>query len=450
MRKRTLYLVLPWLPLALAMACGGDDSSGSGFDAGAGGDSGGGDGSVLPDTGNGGGDSGQSGGDSGQTGDGASSSGDGSSGSADGSWSFDGFDKGDGSYCFDDDGDGFTTCDGDCNDHDALVNPCAFDTDAASGDPVGTDGIDNDCDGQIDNRRTCDGSLTAGHGTSATDYARAMDICEPKDSRCTTLVSATWYGPNNASAHRLTKHMGNNFTPHVGSFMAYLATGIADDLVDSPNYRPGDGTDLLNTYTHPDPLPANKNINPCGQGADEGTVAIHDYSELRLTVTAPVNAGSFAFDFNFFSMEYPAYACQGFNDTFLAMLTSQKYQTPYEIAFDPNNARINVNNGFFQDCNDVTGGDNLGYTHTCTKPLSTLNGTGYEIKYGKTSQTVGNLNKGSGATDWLKTTAPIQAGETFTISFIIFDEGDGILDSAVNLDNFRWGSASINNPVTAR
>ena len=50
----------------------------------------------------------------------------------------------------DDDFDGFTTCDGDCNDKNSLVNPCAFDTNLASGDPVGKDGIDNDCDGLVD------------------------------------------------------------------------------------------------------------------------------------------------------------------------------------------------------------------------------------------------------------------------------------------------------------
>ena len=60
------------------------------------------------------------------------------------------------------------------------------------------------------------------------------------------------------------------------------------------------------------------------------------------------------------------------------------------------------------------------------------------------------INKGSGGTNWLKTTAPVDPGETVTVSFIIFDEGDGILDSAVNIDNFRWGSASIGSPVTGR
>ena len=380
-------------------------------------------------------------------GDDSSTSGDAES---DASFEFDGFAKGDGNNCFDDDGDGWTTCDGDCNDHDSTINPCAFDTNDPN-DPVGTDGIDNDCDGQIDNLRTCDASLSAGHDTSAADYASAMDICD--NAKCSVVMNAAWYGPNDQYAHRITKHMGSNtlFHPHKGTYMAFLSTGTADDDVDTSTYTPGDGTDLQNTYNNPSQLLANQNVNPCGTGKDEPTT-VHDYTELRLTLKAPINAGSFTFDFNFFSEEYPEYVCHGFNDTFLAMLTSQQYTTPTQIAFDGNGHRINVNNSFFADCQTVTTTQpsNLGYTHTCSGALSLLGGTGYELKYGQTSFTLGNGNWGSGATDWLKTTAPIQPGETFTLSFIIYDEGDGLMDSAIDLDNFRWHSTTLSSPVTAR
>jgi len=446
MRKRHFLLGSLSVFIGFAFACG---SGGGGF----------GDGGTLPDasTTDSGGtpdtgpgkdattpppDSGQPVVDSGD--DGATTS---EGGATDATFSFDGFAKSDASNCFDDDGDGWTTCNGDCDDHNSLVNPCAFDTNAASGDPVGSDGIDNDCDGQIDNLRLCDGSLSSGHVTTAGSYASAMDVCD--NLQCPVVIGATFYGPNNSSAHRITAHMGSNFHPHKGSYMAFLATGIADDDIDTPSYRTGDGTDLSNTFPHPSPLKAAQNVNPCNSGVDEPT-AVHDYSELRLTLKAPINAGSFTFDFNFFSEEYPAYVCRGFNDTFLAMLTSQQYSTPFQIAFDPNGHRVNVNNSFFQDCNSIVSGDNLGYVHSCSGALSLLNGTSYEIKYGQTSLTLGNLNKGSGATDWLKTTAPIQPGETFTVSFIVFDEGDGILDSAVNLDNFRWNSTTLSTPVTAR
>jgi hypothetical protein len=373
--------------------------------------------------------------------------------STDAAYSFDGFAHPDGyseaSYCTDDDGDGFTTCDGDCDDHDSLVNPCAFDTDLASGDPVGKDGIDNDCDGKIDNRVLCDSALaTAGHDTVAADYASAIDLCN--NQRCSTVVSATFNTLSDNTARRITAHMGNNalFHPHAGAAMAFLSSGIADDDIDTPAYRTGDGHDFQKTGTNPDPLPAAKNPNACGTGADEGTVSANDIVELDLTLKAPVNAGSFTFDFNFFSEEYPSFVCAGFNDTFLAELTSIQYPLTtyphgFQIAFDALGHRVNVNNGFFSDCASVAPPSEA-FTHTCTGALTLLKGTGYEIPYS------GNDELGSGATDWLKTTAPIQPGETFTLRFYIFDEQDGILDSAINLDNFRWGSTTVPNPVTAR
>lgn len=55
-------------------------------------------------------------------------------------------DEGCGSTCTDADGDGFTTCDGDCNDNNNKIYPGANDT---RGKP-GRDGIDNDCDGTPD------------------------------------------------------------------------------------------------------------------------------------------------------------------------------------------------------------------------------------------------------------------------------------------------------------
>jgi hypothetical protein len=397
--------------------------------------------------------------------------------SSEGGFPFDGFAYPDGysadaADCPDDDGDGFTVCDGDCDDHNSLVNPCAFDTNAASGDPVGSDGIDNDCDGMIDNLRTCDGSLTAGHDTTASDYANASDICDNQATTanphgyCQVVMSASWYGPNNSEAHRITPHMGgpapNGFTPQLGSMMSFLSTGVADDDIDDPGpspplYRTGDGTDLGNTYTNPYPLTAAENTNPCGTGTAETstTPAVHDYTELRLSLRAPRNASGFSFEFNFFSEEYPYYVCAGFNDHFLALLTSKKYPSTYQIAYDSSSHPIDVNNSFFTDCTSMTTTTTAGfpggtYKHTCTGALSLLTGTSYEIPYCCTGLTNGNDDYGSGATGWLTTTAPISAGETFTLSFIVFDEQDGILDSAVNLDSFRWTSTPISNPVTAR
>jgi hypothetical protein len=444
-------------------ACSGGGSSGSqvGNDSGALGDAGGtSPDSSLPHDAAGGHDSTASSSSSG----GAEASADvggggGGDGGGDAAFQFDGFSHADGyseaAYCPDDDGDGWTACGGDCNDHDSLVNPCAFDTNDPT-DPVGTDGIDNDCDGNVDNLVTCENGLVPGHDPTPADYAHAADLCD--NSRCPRLVNAVWYGPTIASSKRITSHMGNSgqFNPHQGSFMAFLSSGTADDDVDTASYLTCPGTDFGVTYPNPMPLTAAQNVNPCGTGVDESSPAArpHDYTELRMAVKAPVNAGSFAFDFAFFSEEYPVYVCQGFNDTFLAIQTSKQFPTGQQIAFDANNHRINVNNAFFQDCNScVNCVPGFTFTVTCNaNSLSLLGGTSYEIPLGPTTAPPSqcNLQNGSGGTDWLKTTSPVQPGEQFTLSWIVFDEADGILDSSVILDHFRWHSTTLGNPVTGR
>lgn len=55
-------------------------------------------------------------------------------------------DEGCSTTCTDADGDGYTTCDGDCNDNNASIHPGANDTKGKAG----RDGIDQDCDGTAD------------------------------------------------------------------------------------------------------------------------------------------------------------------------------------------------------------------------------------------------------------------------------------------------------------
>jgi hypothetical protein len=385
----------------------------------------------------------------------------GSSGATDAAYDFDGFAHPDGwsdaSYCPDDDGDGWTVCGGDCNDHDSQINPCAFDTNAASGDPVGMDGIDNDCDGHVDNLIMCEPTAQAGtFDANAVDYANASDLCD--NPKCPRIQQATWYGPSPAKARRITAHMGTQgeFNPHLGTIMSFLSSGTAEDATDSASYTTCPGTDFGTIFQNPMPLTAMQNTNPCGTGVDEKTVSVHDYTELRMTLHAPINAGSFAFDFAFFSEEYPVYICQGFNDTFLALQFSQQFPAGEQIAFDGNGHRINVNNSFFQDCNPCTSsacpGWKSGVNIACPGGLGPLKGTLYDQALGPSIAPPSSCNQSwsSGGTDWLTTTSPVQPGEVFTLSWIVFDENDGILDSSVILDHFRWHSSTLSSPVTAR
>jgi hypothetical protein len=394
-----------------------------------------------------------------------------SSSGGDAAFVFDGFGHPDGTtdaaFCPDDDNDGWTTCAGDCNDHDSQVNPCAFDTNDPK-DPVGTDGIDNDCDGFVDDVVTCESALPAGSDHTPVDNANAANVCD--NPLCPRLVGskAIWYGPSPATAQRVTAHMGTSgeFVPRtipvnpsgapvaLNAFMTFFSSGIAEDATDQPSYATCPGTDFMTTFTNPMPLTAAQNVNPCGTGVDESTVPVHDYTELRMTIKAPINAGSYSFDFSFFSEEYPVYICQGYNDTFLAIQYSEQYPQGFQIAYDANSHRINVNNSFFQDCNpcsDCVAGQ-TGVNITCPNGIAPLTGTFYEVPIASSSSPPSSCNEshGSGGTDWLTTTSPVNPGETFTLSWIVFDEFDGILDSSVLLDHFRWHSTTLGSPVTAR
>ncbi len=86
------------------------------------------------------------------------------------------------------------------------------------------------------------------------------------------------------------------------------------------------------------------------------------------------------------------------------------------VSFDAQGNRVSINVGFLDVCDESLG-------INCTGNQELL-GTGHEYD--------------GGGTGWLTTTAPVVPGEKITLTFIIFDEGDHVLDSTVIIDNFRW------------
>jgi hypothetical protein len=69
-------------------------------------------------------------------------------------------------------------------------------------------------------------------------------------------------------------------------------------------------------------------------------------------------------------------------------------------------------------------------------------GTGFDLDDG--GRPVG------GSTGWLTTTAPVTPGDTLKLRFAIFDEGDGIYDSSVLIDNFQWLAGAVSAPITVQ
>jgi hypothetical protein len=165
------------------------------------------------------------------------------------------------------------------------------------------------------------------------------------------------------------------------------------------------GSGELSGRTYPDPMPIYMGKRPLQQRRQR----VYDLHKIRLELAAPRQAKSFSFDFNFFSSEYPEYVNQNFNDTFYAVIeaASTNNGQSTNIAFDANNNSIEVDNNYFQNP---------------FHPIPNTD-TGFDAH---------------GSTGWLRTSWPIRGGEQFSLTFSIHDEGDGIYDSLVILDNFQW------------
>ncbi|MBM4419905.1 MAG: hypothetical protein FJ033_16600 [Chloroflexi bacterium] len=82
-----------------------------------------------------------------------------------------------------------------------------------------------------------------------------------------------------------------------------------------------------------------------------------------------------------------------------------------------NSAFIQICPGNFKNCGP------------CPLGTAELSGTGFEI------------NNTGGGTSWLTSASPVVPGETVALDFLLFDVADGILDTSVLLDDFRWTTA---------
>lgn len=347
------------------------------------------------------------------------------------------------------DGDGWTICNGDCNDNNKLINPGALEV-------VG-DGVDNDCDPSTGDNVIPTACSTGAKltGVTGNDVARAMDICQTTTAGAQGptkkwgLISATQTLANGAAVNTVNAQnqqtavktkFGSTINPRKFGTLAVLSSGRARDAFDTggtyPFVSPVSGTDFGADINFPTNPPLQTYIGAHGNALLPGSCAgspcytansANDSINIRLQIRAPTNAQGFSYDFRFFSGEYQSFQCTSYNDYYLALLTSGAPGIPadHNISFDSLNNAVSVNNGFFQDCGG--NGKNCG---PCPYGTASLAGTGFDDVDG-------------GATEWLTTDAPIVPGETITLDLMIFDVGDNILDSLILLDNFRWSLTPV-------
>lgn len=166
--------------------------------------------------------------------------------------------------------------------------------------------------------------------------------------------------------------LGSNTNP-----ILIMSTGLAGEVTQA-NTGGGQGTDL-------------------GAGGTTG-----DDVTLTFTISAPLNADNFVFDFTFLSEEFPEFVGSQFNDFFSVLIDNE------EVALDTDGDPITVNNNFFDGS------------------LST-DGTFFD-----------------GRTPLLRVSAPLApGGQSLNVQLRIADVGDGIFDSAAFISNFGFSSRQV-------
>lgn len=344
----------------------------------------------------------------------------------------------------DDDGDGFSEDQGDCNDCDANVNPGAVEV-VAQPDMNGNTPppADEDCDGQVDNvPGSCDDGLAVGDPDPFSG-AKSIELCQKATDQDKKwgVITAKYVRADGASnpaplplQYGLKQKFGNNVNPQGGKSMLVLSAGNARDANDPDAC----GTESCFGNSGGNAPPGFPQDVP---GCD-GDTAINDDVALDLKVRAPTNATGYSFNFKFYSFEFPEWICTAYNDQFIALINPAPMGSINgNISFDSKTNPVSVNIAFFdvcdpsskslwaQECAFFGGSCPPAPNPYCPSGKAELQGTGFDQWDGGAY---------AGGTSWLKTQAPVKGGDIINVRFAIWDTGDEALDSTALVDNFQW------------
>ena len=358
------------------------------------------------------------------------------------------------------DGDGYTYCSGDCCEtgwdctgDPEKVNPSSFE--------VPENGVDDNCNGQVDEVvSACDTGIAA-DTTNPVDMAQSIDLCPVTESQTFGVLSAKLLFPDGTGSleeiqkaqYGVLSTFGNNLLPKAGnSFLAFstgeLGSSSISTMYETSSQPPADWFQANGGQTFPDSPGCSGGGIIGGQTSDPGKPPVNDPIMLELEIRAPKNAEAFGVDVYYISAEFPQYVCK-FNDFFVMLLdtafksTDPNLQNPADknIAMDSFGNPLGINlakSGLFNVCcpraayPSCQGDQDLKGTPFTTAGCSTL-----------------TITDAHGATGWLNVRGNIVPGEDFKLRMALWDTNDHQLDSMVCL-TISSGMKRQANPVSLR
>ena len=140
--------------------------------------------------------------------------------------------------------------------------------------------------------------------------------------------------------------------------------------------------------------------------------SVYDWNIYRFDLTAATTS-CLAFDFRFYSDEFPEFIGSQYNDAFIAQLGSGP-----AISVDSVTGEIFAPGNFAAGAGDMISVNESG-------PSATSEAAAFGTTY-------------DGATNLLTARVPVTPGATNSLHLTLFDQGDSIYDSAVFVDNIRY------------
>lgn len=172
---------------------------------------------------------------------------------------------------------------------------------------------------------------------------------------------------------------------------------------------------------------------PGSDFAPQGTGG--DLARVRLELDVPPGADQLSFDYVFLSSESPEYVGSVYNDTFTATVSDG-------LGANRQITLASVNSSVFHEASDtrVGAGPFLLYTD---------DSNAVDLVFGPENFAPDQpLVTDAGTTDLQRVTAEIRGNGRMTLEFSIQDLGDGILDSAVLIDNVSFSGLQLVDPNT--